>query len=250
MNIDDLIEGYTHHPVTHGATSAKVWRLEKPNAPRLYLKQESPGAQFPLQPEVERTRWLRGKVPVPEVLEFESGPAGGRMLTTEIGGMPISDLHAEDLNRAVRLLASGLRQFHALAISDCPHDARDRLGEARQRLEAGLVPAEVWMSSYHSATSARLLDHLENTIPQANSVVLCHGDYCLPNVIVEEDRVTGFVDLGRVGVGDPYLDLGICSRSLANNFGPEWVPLFLAEYGLTKPDHGRLRWYRLLDEFF
>jgi aminoglycoside phosphotransferase len=37
--------------------------------------------------------------------------------------------------------------------------------------------------------------------------VLIHGDYCLPNVLVDDGRMTGLVDVGRAGLGDPRDDL-------------------------------------------
>jgi Phosphotransferase enzyme family len=37
-----------------------------------------------------------------------------------------------------------------------------------------------------------------------------HGDYCLPNVLIdEESRVTGYVDLGELGVADRWWAYGV-----------------------------------------
>ncbi len=65
---------------------------------------------------------------------------------------------------------------------------------------------------------------------------------------------TGFVDLGRLGVADRYLDLALLTRSMA---APELNPQYggaeaaatLAAYGVDPPDEQRLAFYRLLDEF-
>lgn len=46
---------------------------------------------------------------------------------------------------------------------------------------------------------------------------LIHGDFCLPNIILHRSRVSGFVDLGQVTVGDPWEDYAWCLWSLKYN---------------------------------
>ena len=48
--------------------------------------------------------------------------------------------------------------------------------------------------------------------------VLSHGDFCLPNVFLENGRISGFIDLGETGVGDKWRDIALCYRSLKHNF--------------------------------
>ena len=61
--------------------------------------------------------------------------------------------------------------------------------------------------------------------------VLIHGDYCLPNVLVEEGRLVGLVDVGRAGLGDPRDDLAAGLWTLHYNFGHGFGPEFLDAYG-------------------
>ena len=74
--------------------------------------------------------------------------------------------------------------------------------------------------------------------------VLIHGDYCLPNVLVEDGRLTGLVDVGRSGLGDPRDDLAAGLWTLHYNFGHGFGPQFLESYGappMTDKDMERLR---------
>jgi kanamycin kinase len=61
--------------------------------------------------------------------------------------------------------------------------------------------------------------------------VLIHGDYCLPNVLVEDGRLSGLIDLGGAGLGDPQDDLAAGVWTLQYNYGPGHAREFLDAYG-------------------
>lgn len=41
----------------------------------------------------------------------------------------------------------------------------------------------------------------------AAAVALLHGDYCLPNILLDDWKFSGFIDLGGSGVGDRHIDI-------------------------------------------
>ncbi len=74
--------------------------------------------------------------------------------------------------------------------------------------------------------------------------VLVHGDYCLPNVLVSDGKLSGLVDVGRAGFGNPELDLAAGVWTLQYNFGPGFARGFLDAYGwppMTEAAIERLR---------
>jgi kanamycin kinase len=79
----------------------------------------------------------------------------------------------------------------------------------------------------------------------SEDLVVCHGDYCAPNALLTEGRVTGYVDLGELGVADRWWDIAIGGWSTVWNFGAQFEPLFYASYGI-EPDPERIAFYRLL----
>ena len=46
---------------------------------------------------------------------------------------------------------------------------------------------------------------------------LIHGDFCLPNILVKDNKVVGFIDLADGGVGDIWYDYAWCIWSFEYN---------------------------------
>jgi len=57
------------------------------------------------------------------------------------------------------------------------------------------------------------------------------GNYSLPNVLVEDGRRSGLIDLGGSGLGDPLVDLAAGVWTLQYNYGPGHAREFLDAYG-------------------
>ena len=249
-----LIAGRRLHKVTLGHSGNLVYRLDHEDVPDFYLKVAPAGAQYQLGPEKRRLDWLQGKLPTPEAPYYQMVDDGTEyLLTTAVSGRPVSDPgHAPDLEQIVPLLADGLRQIHAVPIDDCPFDQRMNMmiELARLRLIHDQVDESDFAEERQGQSAVLLFEQLLDTRPKEEDLVFTHGDYCLPNVIIEREHINGFIDVGFAGVGDRYRDLALAIGSLTYNFGEEWVPLFLETYGIRRPDRDKMAFYRLLNEFF
>jgi aminoglycoside phosphotransferase len=247
--------------VEHGKSGTTVARYDRPNGSAVYLK-SSPLASLshrPLFDEAERLGWMYAVgLPVPAVLQYHEWKGREYLLLTAVPGADASEPRPPERHAAVvAALAAGLRTLHATNISACPFDQsrRVRVAEARQRLEAGLVDEADFDDVRQGRPARDLFAELLASDPGEEHRAFTHGDYCLPNVILEEDgsggyRVSGLVDCGHAGVADPYQDLALCARSVAHNLDPDLVPVLFARYGLDRVDERKLEYYQLLDEFF
>src|SRR5260370_25579397 len=65
--------------------------------------------------------------------------------------------------------------------------------------------------------------------------VLIHGDYCLPNVLVQKGELSGLVDVGGAGLGNPEDDLAAGVWRLRDNQGPGLGPTLLCPFCLPPP---------------
>ena len=221
----------------------------------------------PHRPDTENSvrmmRWLSGRLPVPEVLAYEEDREHEYVLMSRVRGkMACDSFYLSRPKVLIPLLAEGLRMFWSVDITDCPtrRSLDDELIEARSRVERGQVavsraePGTFGPDGF--ADPAALLNWLETHRPPMDPV-LSHGDFCLPNIYLEGESVSGFIDLGSAGVADRWRDISLCYRSLRHNcdgtYGsryPDVRPEQLFDALGIAPDWEKLRYYILLDELF
>ncbi len=246
----DLTAGFRATPITHGMSGSRVLRLSGSGGESPVLKISAPGL---LTGECERLAWLEGRLPVPVVLRYISTADADYLLTTCLPGLDASHRsHDSDISRLVDILAEGLLLLHSTSMEGCPFDHRldPELARARGRMERGEVDEEDFDISRHGRKAVELYEELLATRPAGETPVLTHGDYSLPNIMIDRGGLGGFVDLGAAGIGDRYRDLALAARSLAFNFGAEHLSRLFEAYGLATPDMRRIAYYQMLDEFF
>lgn len=251
----ELLDGGTWQEVSIGYSGVHVFRIHRHTSPHYYLKIAPQMLRHNLVAEKERLHWLQTRLAVPKIYYYGSDAKYAYLLLSEIPGIMSCDpICEEDMPRLVRLLAEGLRMIHRIDIADCPFDQRlnRQLEAARQRLLAGLVDEADFDSERSGRRASDVYEQLIQARPAGEDLVFTHGDYCLPNIILDWDKaqISGFIDWERGGIADRYQDIALAARSLDYNFDQSWVPMLLEEYGLTAPDEEKMRFYRLLDEFF
>lgn len=241
-----------------GCSSAGVWhvRWNRRETPPLeaYLKVQAHTAREPLSYDRDVLNWLKGRVPVPEVMGFYADAEREALLLQALPGEPASEqIFLAHPEQTVRLLAESLKQLHSLEIGDCPFDLRldRRIALARERVDQKLVNEDDFEDAYLGRTAESLYAELLATQPaEPEDLVFCHGDACLPNFIVFQGRLSGLIDIGRAGVSDRWQDLSLLLRSLIHNgYGEAHLRLALETYG-EPPNPAKEAFYVLLDEFF
>jgi aminoglycoside phosphotransferase len=174
-----------------------VWRLAGESG-AVYVKRAAD-----LTGERDRLAWLRGRLPVPEMVGFFHVVADDWLMTRELPGLPLYHASAGfSPERVARVLGEILRGIHGTDAADCPFGIRKR------------------------------------------GHVLVHGDYCLPNVLVSQGKLSGLIDVGGTGLGDPRQDLAAGVWTLQYNFGKGLARDFLDAYGapaMTDEEIERLR---------
>ena len=211
--------------------------------------------------DVQILRWLAGKAPVPQVAAHEVWNGQDWLLMTRIRGKELCK--PDVMNKPALLLDCMAEALHALwsiPVDDCPFErtVADNLSHAEAAIRTGRFdtsdcePETFGPGGFESP--AALVNWLKSHLPQQDRVVT-HGDFCLPNLFTDGERFTGFIDVGRVGAGDRWMDLALGWRSLKHNsdghYGkiyPNIDPDDLFRAAGVPKDEEKLRYYILLDE--
>ncbi len=245
-----LAPGWHPELAYHLAAGLTTWRLRGPGGVVRFAKVDSAADRYPsLRAESERMIWAAPYLAVPTVVACERIGATTVLLTEALPGLDATHhTWRAALPGLVAALGRGLRAFHdAVGEEWCPFrfDVSRALEHVRSRVGSGQVGPACFHEAHAHLTPVAALAELEATAPAEEDLVVCHGDYCAPNVLLEHGRVTGFVDLGELGVADRWWDVAVGAWSVGWNFGEALEPLFYESYGV-EPDPDRIRFYRLL----
>ena len=217
---------------------ARVWFLDAKGG--YYLKRHAVGA---LRKEADMAAYFGRKGLGAEVLLYTSDGEADYLLTSRVAGEDCTDpRYLADPRRLAILLGETLRALHETDFSDCPVQDHTTayLALAAENHEKGLFDAS-FLSGYGiSAAEQAWAVHTAGKGRLRNEVLL-HGDYCLPNVMLNDFRLSGFIDVGNGGVGDRHVDLFWGAWTLAFNLGSDaYRDLFFDAYGRDKIDFERL----------
>jgi aminoglycoside phosphotransferase len=239
-------------PITTGMSSAEVYRVHERDTPERFLKFARGDAAAALGREIECTKWLYShSIRVPLVLmSFASADVAAAILSllpgaqlTESGCAPVA---------AVRAIARGLRRLHDLPVTDCPFDesTQVRLLRAREVIERGLVDGCEFDSRNRALSPHALYARVAAAVPAPEDTVVVHGDATLDNILIDSLGEVGFIDCGRCGRGDRYVDLAIVTEQIEADLGQDLVREFLSCYGELQWDAAKAAFFRDLYEFF
>lgn len=208
---------------------AQVWFIEKDTG--LYLKSAPTGT---LESEAKQTSFFYEKGLGPQLLAYETLDQDW-LLTCRIPGEDCTHAqYLEDPKRLAELLGTRLRMLHDLPTQGCPvtNHTTQYLDTVWRNYAAGCCDT----SGHYGFTSAEeAIGIAREYAPYLQTDTLLHGDYCLPNIMLDQWNFSGFIDLGRGGIGDRHVDLFWGVWSLQFNLKTDiWGSRFLDAYGREK----------------
>ncbi|MCW1820326.1 APH(3'') family aminoglycoside O-phosphotransferase [Mycolicibacterium conceptionense] len=244
-------------PVTGGESGASVFRSADGSR---YAKVVGAAGVADLAAERDRVAWAGEQgLPVPAVIDWHTTADGGaRLITSAVAGVAADSLPEAALRAAWPGIVAALAALHGLAPTSCPfsRELDVMLSRARAVVAADAVNPEFLSDDDRGVAATELLARIEREAElrrrqEPADRVVCHGDLCLPNIMVDPEGCTveGFIDLGRLGVADRHADLALLLANTAETF-PGFAADAAAGVAAGYPaevDEQRLRFYLGLD---
>lgn len=238
-----------------GMSPAEVYRLENKEH-SVFLKRSSHlyrHTTYDVKREYDTINWLSGKVNLPCAVHYEETSEYNTLLMSEMKGKDLEALK-DNISIAdfVEYYVQALLKIQSVDIAKCPHNncIDNRLKELRYLIDRGLADtnADNWEENTNFTDGNELYEYLIKNKPEED-YVFSHGDLCNSNIFIDNNE-TGFIDLGRCGIADKWLDIAFCTREIRElTTESKWIDLFFDRLGL-QPDWEKIKYFILLDELF
>ncbi len=206
-----------------------------------YLKSAERGS---LKTEADMTDYFHSKGLGTEVLEYLSLERDW-MLTEMVSGEDCTHKqYLDDPKRLCELTATLLRELHETDFSGCPVKDRtaDYLKTAENNYKNGIFDLSLFPDNWGYASAEEAWSTFCEGRALLRSDTLIHGDYCLPNIMLDGWNFSKFIDLGNGGVGDRHIDLFWGAWTLNFNLKTDrYTERFFDAYGRDKVNADLLR---------
>jgi streptomycin 3"-kinase len=214
-----------------------------------------------LAAERDRTVWINNTdIPSARVLDWRETEAGACLVTQAVPAVPASELDPSSLQRAWPFVAGAVRALHGLTAELCPFDRglASMMSLARATVREGRVIVAYLPVALQRTPPTQILRQIEAELPlrlaeERDGLVVCHGDLCLPNILVDPStgQVRAFIDMDRLGTADPYGDIALLLATARETWSDEAMASradqqFCEIYG-TELDGERQDFYLRLD---
>ncbi len=199
-------------------------------------------------------RWLDGKIAVPKIIQSNTVNDVDYLLMSKINGkMSCDEEYMNQPELVISALADGLKILWSVEITECPivHTIDDMLIEAKKHISE--IENKQWNGTFDTPEEQLewLMSHRYK-----EDFVFSHGDYCMPNVMLENGKVSGFIDMAQCCVADRWYDITMCLQSMERNFSGFFngrrydgydEKIFFEILGITA-DREKIKFHLLLDE--
>ena len=202
---------------------------------------------------------LKGKLPIPDIIECVYFDNKIYLLKTKLKGKMLSDSYYMNNPKLLYKLASeAIKLLWQVDINNL--DIQDTY---KTIIEAGTYFYQNNLIKFEDTdrnitkdfnSYDEVFKYLKDNKPTGDKV-LAHADLCLTNIICDNDKIVGFIDLGLTGISNRYHDLAILYRSIKYNFSGIYGKSYdgyddnlLFDLLGIKKDEEKIKYYLILDE--
>lgn len=242
----DTVPSVFHHMVR----GAKVFDCSSSPDARVYFLQKGGGYYLKIAPkgslkkEADMTTFFYEHQLGPEVFFYLCHDKDWLLTRAAQGETCIEARYINDPKRLCDTTATLLRRLHELSFDECPILDRtaDYIATAERNIHTvsdfhTTLPPQWKISSQEEARKI-----VEASQGLLKTDTLIHGDYCLPNILLDRWHFSAFIDVGSGGVSDRHIDLFWGIWSLGFNLKTwDYTQRFLDAYGREDVEEEMLR---------
>lgn len=197
-----------------------------------------------LKREAVETEYMNSLGLSPKVLTYLSDDQD-YLVTEKLQGSDCLDFkYLENPKKLCDTLAQTLKMLHSTDYSNCPiQNHTDKyLKLVKQNYISGNYDKTNFPDSFGYASAEEAYKVVIDNSHLLESNTLLHGDYCLPNIILNDWNFSGFIDVGNGGVGDKHVDLFWGLWTLQYNLKTDqYFNRFIDAYGRNSIDLDMLK---------
>ena len=167
------------------------------------------GPKGTLASENTLTRYFHEKNLAAQVVDYVSEDRDW-LLTKRLPGEDcITQKYLDDPIRLCDTLAELLRRLHDENHDGCPVTdvTTRRIKLAQENYRMNRYDQSLFPDNWGFQNAEEAWATIERNAKYLKNDTLLHGDYCLPNVLLDNWKFSGFIDLGGGGIGDRHIDL-------------------------------------------
>lgn len=205
-----------------------------------------------LEKETELTRFFHKKQLAAQVLAYVRDEKDW-LLTERVPGEDcIYPAYLDHPQKLCDTIAMLLRRLHDENSAGCPVPNRTKnyLETAERHYRVGICDPALFSGCWNFPSAQDAWRVVEQGVSQLKADTLIHGDYCLPNIILNDWQFSGLIDLDCSGIGDRHVDLFWGIWTLFFNLKTDrYRDRFLDAYGRWDVDPEMLRLIAAIEIF-
>jgi kanamycin kinase len=163
-----------------------------------------------LDREYELTRYFHKRGLAAKVVDYQFTIGHDYLLTEKLSGEDCTSAkYLEQPKRLAELLGERLRLLHSLNYLGCPvsNHTKEYLFKAKHNYQVGRYDTALFPDNWGYSSPKEAYAVINANKHSLKTDTLIHGDYCLPNIILDDWRFSGFIDIDSGGIGDRHVDL-------------------------------------------
>ncbi len=180
---------------------------------------------------------LQTKLPVNKVIKYVQTQNQEFLLTDYIEGEPIF-LYGEkkDGKNVGIILGKTLKMIHNTDFSDFEvnNEFENRIAKVKKLILENEFRPAIIKETFGDKSTLEIIDYINSLIPQKWDLVLTHGDFCLPNILIKNNKLSGIIDLIDCRICDRAYDIYYALWSLNYNKMNRFKEDFLVSYSIDK----------------